>query len=84
MLYENAISWRRQERIKILVTLAKQELQKGRQTEMVLQDLDDEMINRWKLAKGTRRDYLRNIEKILKGSFSLNPYFQNNALAAKL
>lgn len=78
MLFDNAISWRRKEKIKILVEIAKNDLEKHSDHEGTFQNLDREMITRWNLKTVVRRDYLRNAKEMLNGKYSIDPYFQNS------
>lgn len=58
-------TWRKKIRIKILLGIAKHELNSGNDIVQVYEKLDDEMRQRWRLVLCTRKQYLEEINKIL-------------------
>ena len=73
---EYSQSWRKKIRLKLLVDIARQELQNESHDENgmagIRERLDSEMKARWKLVKNTRKEYLDLVEKILKKEYVLN------------
>ena len=61
-------TWRKKIRIKILLSIAKDELKSGKDTLQIYEKLDDEMRQRWRLVLCTRKQYLEEINKILNQS----------------
>lgn len=68
---EYAQTWRKKLRLKVLIDIAKQELEEGTEINQVYEKLDYEMKNRWKLVMSTRKQYLADIEKILTNQYVL-------------
>ena len=62
---EYAQTWRKKLRLQILVDIAKNELESGKETNQVYERLDEEMKMRWKLVITTRKQYLDDVKKIL-------------------
>ncbi|MDH3610548.1 MAG: hypothetical protein OEM79_02160 [Nitrosopumilus sp.] len=58
-------------RLKVLVDIAKDELELGREINQVYHTLEEEMKMRWKLVYSTRRQYLNDINKILTNQYVL-------------
>ena len=61
-------TWRKKIRVKILLCIAKHELNSGNDIVQVYEKLDEEMRQRWKLVSCTRKQYLEEINKILNQS----------------
>ena len=64
-------TWRRKLRLKDLVDLAQNELESGKELEEINEKLDEEMRRRWNLVLTTRRQYLKDINKILTNQYVL-------------
>ena len=58
-------TWRRKIRIKILIDIAKTELQSGQKPYQINKKLDKEMKERWRLVFCTRKQYLEEVNKSL-------------------
>ena len=69
-------TWRKKLRIKLLVEIAQYELNgenyDEKKIEVIREKLDSEMKTRWNLIRVTRKDYLKRVEKILRGEYVLN------------
>ena len=70
-MYENSHAWRRKLRIQLMVDIAKKELDSGKEFEEIYAKLEQEMLKRWKLVSGTRKQYLDTIRKVLDNQFVL-------------
>ena len=72
-MYEHPSVWRRKIRLQILVDIAKEELESGKEFDEFSEKLEQEMRSRWKLVYTTRKQYLDIIKKILDNQFVLIP-----------
>ncbi len=70
-MYENSHAWRRKLKIQLLVEIAKEELDSGKEFAEISETLEQEMQTRWKLVSGTRKQYLETIRKVLENQFVL-------------
>jgi hypothetical protein len=68
---EYAQTWRKKLRLQTLVDIAKSELESGKEMNQVNEMLDDEMKLRWRLVVTTRKQYLRELKKILTNQYVL-------------
>ncbi len=66
---EYAQTWRKKLRLKILVDIAKHEVESGKEINEVYKSLDKEMQYRWKLVNSTRKQYLDDVHKILTNQY---------------
>ena len=64
-------TWRRKLRLKELADIAQNELKSGKEMEKIFEQLDEEMKSRWNLVLTTRKQYLRDIHKILTNQYVL-------------
>ena len=64
-------TWRRKLRLKELADIAQNELKSGKEMEKIFEQLDEEMKSRWNLVLTTRKQYLRDINKILTNQYVL-------------
>ena len=64
-------TWKRKLRLKELVDIAQNELKSDKNIEKILEELDVEMQLRWNLVLTTRKQYLRDIHKILTNQYVL-------------
>ncbi len=71
-MYENSHSWRRKMRIQTLVDIAKKEIESGSEFDEFSLKLEKEMQIRWKLVRGTRKQYLETVKKVLSNQFVLS------------
>ena len=70
-MYENYHAWRRKLRVQLLVEIAREELDSGKEFAEISEKLEQEMQTRWKLVSGTRKQYLETIRKVLENQFVL-------------
>ena len=70
-MYENSKSWRRKLRIKFLVDIARKELDSGKGFEQITDKLEQEMLNKWRLVPGTRKQYLDTVKRVLDNQLVL-------------
>ena len=70
-MYENSHAWRRKLRIQLMVDIAKKELDSGKEFEEICPKLEQEMLTRWKLVSGTRKQYLDTIRRVVDNQFIL-------------
>ncbi|MFQ5783028.1 MAG: hypothetical protein ACE5GR_08270 [Nitrosopumilus sp.] len=64
-------TWKRKLRLQELVSLAKAELETGKEISAVYEILDDIMQERWKFVDSTKRQYLEDVKKILSNQYVL-------------
>jgi transposase len=64
-------TWKRKLRLKELADIAQNELKSGKEMEKIFEQLDEEMKSRWNLVLTTRKQYLRDIHKILTNQYVL-------------
>lgn len=64
-------TWRRQLKLKVLVKIAREELEAGKEINQVYQKLDEEMQVRWNFVSTTRRQYLYDVNRILSHQYVL-------------
>ena len=70
-MYEYSQSWRKRLRLQLLVDIAKQELNSGKEFDDFSNRLDEEMHSRWRLVPSTRKQYLEIVKKVLNDQFVL-------------
>ena len=70
-VYEYSQSWRKRLRLQLLVDIAKQELNSGKEFDDLSARLDEEMYSRWRLVSSTRKQYLEIVKKVLDDQFVL-------------
>ncbi len=58
-------TWRKKLRLAVLVDVAKQELESGKDITKVYEILEEEMQERWRFVGTTKRQYLDDVKKIL-------------------
>jgi len=58
-------TWRKKLRLAMLVGIAKQQLESGKNITKVYEILDEEMQERWRFVSSTKKQYLDDIKKIL-------------------
>ena len=78
LMPEYAQTWRKKLRLKVLIDIAKQEIEEGKESNQIYEKLDCEMQIRWKLVSSTRKQYLDDIKKILTNQYVL--VFSNNMI----
>lgn len=59
-------------RIQTLVDIAKKEIESGSEFDEFSLKLEKEMQIRWKLVRGTRKQYLETVKKVLSNQFVLS------------
>ncbi len=64
-------TWRKKLRLVVLVGIAKQELESGKEISKVYEMLEDEMQKRWRFVGTTKRQYLIDVKKILTNQYVL-------------
>ncbi len=64
-------TWRKKLRLVVLVGIAKQELESGKEITKVYEILEEEMQKRWRFVGSTKRQYLIDIKKILANQYVL-------------
>ena len=57
--------------MQLLVDIAKQELNSGKEFDDLSARLDEEMYSRWRLVSSTRKQYLEIVKKVLDDQFVL-------------
>jgi len=58
-------TWRKKLRLAVLVGIAKQQLESGKNITKVYEILDEEMQERWRFVSSTKKQYLDDVKKIL-------------------
>ena len=64
-------TWRKKLRLAVLVDVAKQELESGKDITKVYEILEEEMQERWGFVGSTKRQYLDVVKKILTNQYVL-------------
>ena len=64
-------TWRKKLRLLVLVGIAKQELESGKDITKVYEILEKEMQERWKFVGSTKKQYLDDVKKILTNQYVL-------------
>ena len=64
-------TWRKKLRLVVLVGIAKQELESGKEITKVYEILEEEMQKRWRFVGTTKRQYLIDVKKILTNQYVL-------------
>ena len=64
-------TWRRQLKLKVLVKIAREEMEAGKDINKIYEKLDLEMQNRWNFVSTTRKQYLFDINRILSNQYVL-------------
>ncbi len=64
-------TWRKKLRLVVLVGIAKQELESGKDITKVYEILEEEMQKRWRFVGTTKRQYLNDVKKILTNQYVL-------------
>ncbi len=64
-------TWRKKLRLAVLVDVAKQELESGKDITKVYEILEEEMQERWRFVGTTKRQYLDDVKKILTNQYVL-------------
>ena len=64
-------TWRKKLRLVVLVGIAKQELESGKDITKVYEMLEEEMQERWRFVDSTKRQYLNDVKKILTNQYVL-------------
>jgi hypothetical protein len=64
-------TWRKKLRLVVLVAIAKQELESGKEITKVYEILEEEMQKRWRFVGTTKRQYLIDVKKILTNQYVL-------------
>jgi len=65
-------TWRRKLKLKVLVEIARNEIELGTEIKQIHKKLDEEMQIRWNFVSSTRKQYIDNINKILANQYVLN------------
>jgi len=68
---DNVLTWRKKLRLVVLVGIAKQELESGKEITKVYEILEEEMQKRWRFVGTTKRQYLIDVKKILTNQYVL-------------
>ncbi len=68
---DNILTWRKKLRLVVLVDIAKQELESGKEITKVYEILEEEMQKRWRFVGTTKRQYLIDVKKILTNQYVL-------------
>ena len=68
---DNILTWRKKLRLVVLVGIAKQELESGKEITKVYEILEEEMQKRWRFVGTTKRQYLIDVKKILTNQYVL-------------
>lgn len=68
---DSAHSWRKKLRLQELVDLAREELDSGKEIELVYVMLEEEMEQRWGFVDSTKKQYVEDIKKILTNQYVL-------------
>ena len=64
-------TWKKKLRLVVLVGIAKQELESGKDITKVYEILEEEMQERWGFVGSTKRQYLDVVKKILTNQYVL-------------
>ena len=64
-------TWRKKLRLSVLVGIAKQELESGKEITKVYEILEEEIQERWKFVGSTKKQYLDDVKKILTNQYVL-------------
>ena len=64
-------TWRKKLRLVVLVTIAKQELESGKEITKVYEILEEQMQGRWRFVGSTKKQYLDDVKKILTNQYVL-------------
>jgi len=64
-------TWRKKLRLLVLVGIAKQELESGKEITKVYEILEEEMQERWRFVDSTKKQYLDDVKKILTNQYVL-------------
>ncbi|MCH7559940.1 MAG: hypothetical protein IIC67_00985 [Thaumarchaeota archaeon] len=68
---DHVLTWRKKLRLVVLVGIAKQELESGKEITKVYEILEEEMQKRWRFVGTTKRQYLIDVKKILTNQYVL-------------
>ena len=68
---DHVLTWRKKLRLVVLVDIAKQELESGKESTKVYEILEEEMQKRWRFVGTTKRQYLIDVKKILTNQYVL-------------
>jgi len=68
---DHVLTWRKKLRLVVLVDIAKQELESGKEITKVYEILEEEMQKRWRFVGTTKRQYLIDVKKILTNQYVL-------------
>jgi len=68
---DHVSTWRKKLRLVVLVGIAKQELESGKEITKVYEILEEEMQKRWRFVGTTKRQYLIDVKKILTNQYVL-------------
>ena len=68
---DNILTWRKKLRLVVLVDIAKQELESGKEITKVYEILEEEMQKRWRFVASTKKQYLDDVKKILRNQYVL-------------
>ena len=64
-------TWRRHLKLKVLVKIAREEMEAGKDINKIYEKLDLEMQIRWNFVSTTRKQYLFDINRILSNQYVL-------------
>jgi len=70
-MVEHVLAWRKKLRLQELLVITKQELKSGKELGVINEILDIQMQKRWNLVSTTRKQYLDDIQKILRNQYIL-------------
>jgi len=70
-MVEHVLAWRKKLRLQELLVITKQELESGKDLGLINEILDIQMQKRWNLVSTTRKQYLDDIQKILRNQYIL-------------
>ena len=68
---DHVSTWRKKLRLVVLVGIAKQELESGKEITKVYEILEEEMQKRWRFVGSTKKQYLDDVKKILTNQYVL-------------
>ena len=68
---DHVLTWRKKLRLVVLVGIAKQELESGKEISKVYEILEEEMQKRCRFVGTTKRQYLIDVKKILTNQYVL-------------
>jgi len=71
MMYDCAHTWRKKLLLQVLVTIARKELEFGKDVSQVCKILDEQMNLRWRFVGTTKKQYLDDVTKILANQYVL-------------